>query len=287
MSAWPVPENPPDSRQPRRVGDAAQDPTRSEPATVRIGITGHSDLSSPSLPIVRTSLREWLIPRAVPPWVGVSCLAQGADQLFAELVLALRGRLEVILPARDYRARKVAPDNLATFDRLVAAADLVSVAQHDSSSRQAYMSASMDMLAAVDLLVAVWDGRPAGRHGSTADVVDAAHKRQTPVSVIWPPAARRRRPARVIPLDQADPRATAACVATGPTRPEPRPPQPLHVRLAYVLDGLTFPAQRWEIVVQAERFGADHGTRCQLADLPNGTYDGLRAVLAALHHSGR
>ena len=37
-----------------------------------------------------------------------------------------------------------------------------------------------------DLVLAVWDGRPAGGLGGTADVVKYARERGTTVAVIWP-----------------------------------------------------------------------------------------------------
>jgi hypothetical protein len=35
-----------------------------------------------------------------------------------------------------------------------------------------------------------------------------------------------------------------------------------------VLHGLTFPAERWQVITQAELFGADVGTRTRLHSLP-------------------
>lgn len=37
--------------------------------------------------------------------VGVSCIARGADSVFAQVVLDVGGRLEVVLPSRNYRRR--------------------------------------------------------------------------------------------------------------------------------------------------------------------------------------
>jgi hypothetical protein len=37
----------------------------------------------------------------------VSCIAAGADALFAEAVLGVGGRLVVVVPSRDYRQAKV------------------------------------------------------------------------------------------------------------------------------------------------------------------------------------
>lgn len=175
------------------------DTRHAAPATttgvVRIGVTGHSDLTPASGPLVSASLHRWLAPRDdQPPWVGVSCLVAGADQLFAALVLGLGGDLEVILPAADYRAHKVTADNIVEFDRLRAAATKVTVLTAAPSWRAAYIAANHALLARVGMVVAVWDGQPARRPGSTADVVAAARRLGLPVEVLWPAGAARQPP---------------------------------------------------------------------------------------------
>jgi len=126
------------------------------------------------------------------PLVGVSCLARGADQLFARVVLDLGGQLEVILPAADYRQRKVKPDNAAEFEELITRASSVRTLPFEQSNRDAYVAASQAVLSSVERMVAVWDGQPADGHGGTGDVVAAAHARALPVTVVWPDGAVRR-----------------------------------------------------------------------------------------------
>ena len=94
-------------------------------AVTRIGITGHSNLTVESAPWVADALRAELAAHASDGLVGVSCLARGADQLFARAVLELGGALEVVIPAADYRIRKVKPDNAAAFDELIGQATMV------------------------------------------------------------------------------------------------------------------------------------------------------------------
>ena len=54
--------------------------------------------------------------------------------------------------------------------------------------------------------------------------------------------------------------------------------------LRLVLDGLVFPAQRWEIITKADWYGADSMTTHRLRQLPVRTqpYRDLRDVLTAL-----
>jgi hypothetical protein len=153
----------------------------------RIGITGHSSLSEPTARLVADALHATL--SAYGGLVGVTCLARGADQIFARVVLELGGTVEVVLPAADYREKKVKPDNVAEFDELIARADLVHTMQSPTSNREAYLAASEHVMAHVDELVAVWDGAPPDGAGGTGDVVRNARERGLPVIVIWPVGA--------------------------------------------------------------------------------------------------
>lgn len=140
--------------------------------------------------LIDTAIRERLATESVSELVGVSCLADGADQLFARAVRDIGGRLQVIVPARQYRAG-LPPDSWAAYDELLAHAFVVVELDHVESTEQAHMDASRVMLDAADKLYAVWDGRPARGYGGTADVVASAHGRGITVDVIWPDGARR------------------------------------------------------------------------------------------------
>lgn len=152
----------------------------------RIGVTGHSALSEATGRLVAEALRAALAVHPPHELVGLTCLARGADQIFARVVLELGGSIEVVLPAADYRERKVKPGNAAEFDALIARAAAVHTMPLPVSNREAYLAASEHILAHADAMVAVWDGaRPDGA-GGTADVVLAARERGLPVTVVWP-----------------------------------------------------------------------------------------------------
>jgi len=125
-----------------------------------------------------------------PSLVGVSCLADGADQLFARAVLDHGGSLEVVVPAAKYR-EALPPECWPAYDDLFARAAQVQRLAYDESDASAHMAASLAILAAVDELYAVWDGRPARGYGSTADVVARAKQMGVPVRVLWPDGATR------------------------------------------------------------------------------------------------
>jgi hypothetical protein len=49
-------------------------------------------------------------------------------------------------------------------------------------------------------------------------------------------------------------------------------------RLAYVLEGLVFPAAKWQVMMHAEHYGADAVSVAQLWGIPARTYPDLAAV---------
>lgn len=158
-----------------------------------IAVTGHMDLTDTSTDLVREALRATLKPYADGQLTGVSCLAEGADALFAEMVLELGGRLIAVIPSQDYRQSKVKPDHAETFDRLTASADEVLVLPHEAADRSAYEDANRTLLQRADRLVAVWNGEPpSGKGGGTADTVLEARAAGLPVEVVWPQGATRR-----------------------------------------------------------------------------------------------
>lgn len=152
----------------------------------RIGVTGHTRLSVEAADFTLRALTAVLREHTCPELHGVTCLARGADQLFARAVLAARGTYEVVLPAEDYRERIVGPAGRKAFDELLGKATAVRTMPFRRSNRQAYFAASTDMLERCEVLFAVWDGEPSRKLGDTAHVVATARERRMPVEVFWP-----------------------------------------------------------------------------------------------------
>lgn len=144
-----------------------------------------------ALRAAHVALRETLKPYC-DDLTGISCIAKGADSLFADVVLELGGRLISIIPSKDYRANKVKPGHAARFDRLIEAATEVIVLDNETANRAAYEAANRELLRRADRLAAVWDGAPPSRKGGgTADTVLEAREAGLPVDVVWPEGAAR------------------------------------------------------------------------------------------------
>ncbi|HEY8524690.1 MAG TPA: hypothetical protein VIL48_07000 [Acidimicrobiales bacterium] len=140
--------------------------------------------------MVDTELRHQLANHDPDELVGLSCIADGADSLFAQAVLDRGGRLEVIIPAEEYRAGLPA-EHHPVYDRLLADASAIRRLPFRQSTSESHMAASKLMLEHAEELYAVWDGLPARGYGGTADVVTAARQLGLPVTVIWPEGATR------------------------------------------------------------------------------------------------
>lgn len=156
----------------------------------RIGITGHRGLRPDVADAVDRLIRQALTSYDPRTLVGVSALADGADQLFAQAILDRGGQLEVVVAAAEYRAGL--PEHChADYDALHARASAVHRLDHVESTERSHMDASTFMIDHVDELFAVWDGQPARGYGGTADVVHAAQDNSVPVHVVWPEGATR------------------------------------------------------------------------------------------------
>lgn len=157
----------------------------------RLAVTGHRDLNKHTTALINAALREEVSKRASDgPLIGLSCIADGADTLFARVILEHGGTLQVIVPARKYRD-SLPQEHHATYDGLIAEASKIIRLDCVESTPDAHMDASLRMLSGADELFAVWDGKPARGPGGTADVVNAALKRAIPVIRVWPPGASR------------------------------------------------------------------------------------------------
>ncbi|MFB7511012.1 hypothetical protein [Streptomyces broussonetiae] len=157
---------------------------------MRVGITGHRGLSTQVGERVRAFLAERVEEYYSAELVGVSCIADGPDSWFAEAVLEHGGRLEVVIPAAEYR--ESLPDwHHHVYDRLISrAADIHHTGMAESTS-QAHQAGSEILVGLVHELIAVWDGQPARGYGGTADVVAYAERTGVPVRVLWPEGASR------------------------------------------------------------------------------------------------
>lgn len=154
-----------------------------------VGVSGHQQMPPVARAHAERVIRE-VLTSSPAPLVGLSSLAEGADQLFAEILLSLGGQLRAVIPSQRY-ASTMQGAVQESFQRLLAAADTVTTLDHDEPDERAYYEAGLFVVEHSDVLVAVWDGQPARGLGGTGDAVTHARQLGHNVVIAWPEGVRR------------------------------------------------------------------------------------------------
>jgi hypothetical protein len=160
----------------------------------RIGITGHSNVTAKTASLVDGHLRKILSEYTSGcdgvVLTGVTCLGRGPDQIFAQIVLDLGGKIEAVIPASDYDN---IPDPISSdrYQNFLRQAVSVFEMPFTTSGPEAYFAASKELIRRSDILLAVWDGGPPDGRGGTTDAVGFAQECGRRLVVIWPEGAER------------------------------------------------------------------------------------------------
>jgi hypothetical protein len=154
-----------------------------------IGVTGHRDLVESELPGLRNQARQFFsgLAEAFPglKLQLISPLAEGSDRLVAEVALELGVELVVTLPMtrNEYEKDFAASDSLRQFRDLLEHAEVITLpmvngnngVDHDlpdAERDRQYMQMGVFISNHCQILLALWDGKPAADPGGTAAVVD-------------------------------------------------------------------------------------------------------------------
>ena len=165
----------------------ARHPVPSSPS-LRVGVSGHR--LPPKLPEESEAPLRALIDRILAAIVDtarkantasalviISSLAEGSDRIVAAAGLAAGFALQVVLPferaeyARDFETQT----SRTEFEQLLArACDVFELGGVAGERPRAYEAAGLFMLANIDVLIAIWDGKVAAGVGGTAQIVERA-----------------------------------------------------------------------------------------------------------------
>lgn len=151
---------------------------------MRVGFTGHQNLPSEFVSKIRHELWEQLR-GDVMDLTGLSSLAEGADQIFASIILSSGGALEVVIPSAGYQAT-FSEEALDGYKNLLSKASRVHQLPFHEPSEEAFFAAGKYVVDNSDRMIAVWDGEKAAGLGGTGDVVQYARDRGLNVTIIWP-----------------------------------------------------------------------------------------------------
>lgn len=149
-----------------------------------VGITGHQNIPKNAQAFISAEIERQLDPFG-SDFIGVSSLAKGADQLFAQIVLRQGGHLQAIIPCEKYEATFSEGSFLENYRGLLKKADMIETLEHPEPSEKAFLDAGRKIVDLSQFLIAVWDGQEAKGEGGTADIVKYARERKKEVAIVW------------------------------------------------------------------------------------------------------
>jgi hypothetical protein len=133
------------------------------------GITGHRELES--INWIRTKIQEIIIEMKII--YGYTCLASGADQLFAEMLIHNNIKYTAVIPCINYEAT-FKDSSLEDFRLSKSKASEIIELKYNKPSEKAFNEAGKMVVDNSKIMIAIWNGDEAKGFGGTADIVDYA-----------------------------------------------------------------------------------------------------------------
>lgn len=133
------------------------------------GITGHRELEN--IDWIKTMMKEIISEMKIT--YGVTCLATGADELFAESLRQERISYTAVIPCINYETT-FEDVELGEFRLSKRSASKLIELSNDHPSEKAFDEAGKAVVDNSEMLIAIWDGEEAKGLGGTADIVDYA-----------------------------------------------------------------------------------------------------------------
>lgn len=150
---------------------------------MNVGITGHQDLGTVDNEHWVASAIENIL-SGTPTAKGYTCLAIGADQLFAHILIKKGMPYIAVLACTMIESSFKSDDDKKSFRQFLARAAGTITLPFAEPSEEAYFEAGKKVVDESDLLIAVWNGLPAKGLGGTGDIVTYALKNKRKVTHI-------------------------------------------------------------------------------------------------------
>ena len=168
---------------------ALTDPSKNTmpPKCTVVGFSGHRKLADPK---VATEAIRKIFDRLAAhcgPLATVSSAASGADTLFVEEAARRQLPCRLVLPFPKSRFRRdFSPADWQRILPLIGKAASVEEIAGGESADGAYMRAGILTADRADIMVVVWDGKPAAGLGGTGDVVAYVRELRKPLIIVDP-----------------------------------------------------------------------------------------------------
>lgn len=167
--------------------DRPVEPASADLVSLVVAVTGHRDLVAEEIPRIRVTVREFLrgLKRRFPalPLLVMTPIAEGADQLVAEVAAEEGAELLLVLPMpREIYCDDFDEPSKAKFDGLMASGDVIElplvrgntrhlISTSPSARDLQYERLGVYIAAHCHILLALWDGEDSPAAGGTAHVV--------------------------------------------------------------------------------------------------------------------
>ena len=140
---------------------------------MKVGITGHQNIgSNETIKWVTSVLSANIKELAID--FGLTSLAIGADQLFAQLLKQNHIPYVVIIPCENYDKTFTDPTYLESYRNLLNSSFDKFQLPFTEPSETAFYNAGKEIVDRSDLIFAIWSGQPAKGLGGTGDIVKYA-----------------------------------------------------------------------------------------------------------------
>lgn len=140
---------------------------------MRVGITGHQKLGSEVR--VKWVCRE--VSYAVKKYnvtQGVTCLATGADQIYAEILKGENIPYVVVIPSDKYEKTFGDRSSLEKYQMLLDQANRMIKLKFNEPNEKAFFEAGKRVVNLSRAIFAIWNGKKAKGLGGTGDIVQYA-----------------------------------------------------------------------------------------------------------------
>lgn len=140
---------------------------------MKVGITGHQQLGGKeTIDWLSNKLKVCIEQYHIEQ--GITSLAIGADQLYAEVLKRNNISYLAIIPSADYATTFQDHHDLERYQEYLQAASEIIHLPFSKGSERAYYEAGKQVVDLSDLLLAIWNGLPAKGLGGTGDIVQYA-----------------------------------------------------------------------------------------------------------------
>jgi len=138
---------------------------------MKVGITGHQDLTIAESNWLKEELEIEIKQMKIEK--AYSCLAIGADQLFARVILSNNIPLIAVTPCSKYE-QTFDNKNIELYRNLVTQAINEIQLEYDNPSEKAFYEAGKTVVNNSDVIFVFWNNLPSKGLGGTADIVSFA-----------------------------------------------------------------------------------------------------------------